>query len=136
MVDAVNVAAQSVAANAVVVFGSTRIRTGCTTRHEQGSGRFTLLRPGVYAVSFSANVGIPTGGTVVPVILNIVQDGEAIAGSRMVYTPATAGIVSNVATTVLVRVFETCCCSSISVRNDSGATITLQDANLTLTREC
>ena len=43
MIDAVNVATQSVATNAIVLFNSTRIHTGCSARHEPGSGRFVLL---------------------------------------------------------------------------------------------
>ena len=92
MIDAVNVATQSVATNAVVLFSSTRIHTGCSARHEPGSGRFVLLKPGVYEVEFNANVSIPTGGTVGPITLSIVQDGEAVAGSRMIFTPAAATV--------------------------------------------
>lgn len=137
MIDAVNVATQAVATNAVVLFSSTRIHTGCSARHESGSGRFVLLKPGVYEVEFNANVSIPTGGTVGPITLSIVQDGEAIAGSRMILTPAAVDELGNVSATVLVRVYEQGCCTTLSVRNDTPATtINVQDANFVITRHC
>lgn len=135
MIDAVNVATQLVAANTPVVFGNTRIKTGCSARHEQGSSRFVLLKPGVYQVAFNANVSIPEAGTVVPIILDLVQDGELISGSKMIYTPAAAGSLGNVSAVVLVRVFCDCCIS-LSVRNSSTQPINVQDANLVITREC
>lgn len=137
MIDAVNVATQSVAPNAVVLFNSTRIHTGCSARHEPGSGRFALLKPGVYEVEFNANVSIPTGGAVGPITLSIVQDGEAVAGSKMILTPAAVNELGNVSATTLARVYEQCCCSSLSVRNDTPATtINVQDANLIVARHC
>lgn len=137
MIDAVNVATQAVATNAVVLFNSTRILTGCSARHEPGSGRFVLLKPGIYEVEFNANVSIPAGGTVGPITLNIVQDGEPVAGSKMIFTPAAVDELGNVSATILVRVYEQCCCTSLSVRNDTPATtINVQDANFVITRHC
>ena len=136
MIDAVNVATQSVATSAIVLFGSTRINTGCSARHEPGSGRFVLLKPGVYEVEFNANVSLPVGATVGPIELSIVQDGEAVAGSKMIYTPAAVSTLGNVSATILVRVYEQCCCTTLSVRNDSAATVDVQDANLVITRHC
>lgn len=136
MIDAVNVAAQTVATNATVLFGSTRVHTGCSARHEQGSGRFVLLKPGVYEVEFNANVALPTGATAGPITLDILQEGEAVAGSKMIFTPAAAATLGNVSTTVLVRVYEQCCCTSLSVRNSTTVPITVQDANFVITRHC
>jgi hypothetical protein len=132
MVNAVNVPSQTVAVNGTVLFGSTRIKTGCSVRHEQGSGRFVAREPGVYEVSFAGNVTGATATT--PIALALYQDGELIAGSQMTYTPATAGAVGNVSKTVLARVFCDCC-SSISVRNVGTTAIQLDNANMTITRE-
>lgn len=136
MIDAVNVATQSVATNAVVLFNSTRIHTGCSARHEPGSGRFVLLKPGVYEVEFNANVSLPADATVGPITLSIVQDGEAVAGSRMIYTPAAVSTLDNISATVLIRVYEQCCCTSLSVRNDTTTAVNVQDANFVITRHC
>ena len=78
MIDAVNVPVQSVAANGSVLFASTRIKTGCATRHEAGSSRVILLSPGVYRVSFNGNVSIPTGGTVAQTSVAITQDASRL----------------------------------------------------------
>lgn len=136
MIDAVNVVTQSVATNAIVLFGSTRIATGCSARHEPGSGRFVLLKPGIYEVEFNANVSLPEGATVGPIELDIVQDGEAIAGSKMIFTPAAVDVLGNVSATVLVRVYEQGCCTTLSVRNDSATAVNVQDANFVITRHC
>ena len=136
MIDAVNVATQAVATNGTVVFANTRIHTGCSARHEQGSGRFVLLKPGIYEVEFNANVSLPTGATVGPITLDIIQDGEAIAGSKMIFTPAAVNEIGNVSATVLVRVYECGCCASLAVRNDTPSAINVQDANFVITRHC
>ena len=136
MIDAINVATQTVAAGAPVLFANTRIQTGCSARHERGSGRFVLLKPGVYEVAFNANVSLPTGATVAPITLDIVQDGETVAGSKMIFTPAAVDTLGNVSTTLLVRVYECGCCSSIGVRNDTTQSVNIQDANFVVTRHC
>ena len=135
MVDAVNVPVQTVEANGPVLFASTRLRTGCATSHEAGSSRIVLLSPGVYRVSFSGNVSIPTGGTVQQTSVSIIQDGEAIPGSNMLYTPAAVAVPGNVATDVLVRVYPCCAISTLSVRNTGAGAINIQDANIVVTRE-
>lgn len=135
MIDAVNVPVQSVAANGSVLFASTRIKTGCATRHEAGSSRVILLSPGVYRVSFNGNVSIPTGGTVAQTSVAVVQDGEPVAGSTMLYTPAAVAVPGNISADVLVRVYQCCSTSMISVRNTGADTINIQDANIVVTRE-
>lgn len=131
MIDAVNVPVQTVATNGTVLFANTRIKTGCSVRHEQGSGRFVALRPGVYKVSFSSNVAVTAAGAVA---LIIAADGEEVAGSRMTSTLAAAA-PENMSTTVLVQVFCDCCVA-LSVRNVSATAVTIDNANFVITREC
>ena len=135
MVNAVNVPVQTVVANGPILFASTRLKTGCATRHESGSSRIILLSPGVYRVSFSGNVSIPTGGTVQQTSVSIVQDGEPVPGSNMLYTPAAVAVPGNVATDVLVRVYNCCATSTLSVHNTGTGDINIQDANIVVTRE-
>lgn len=132
MIDAVNVPVQAVAVNSNVLFQSTRICTGCSVRHEQGSGRFVALKPGVYEVTYSGNVSVPT---VSQVILDLIQDGEPVAGSRVILTPSAADTPTTFSRTVLIRVFCDCCVS-LSVRNSGTTSINIQDANFVITREC
>lgn len=136
MIDAVSVPAQIVAANASVLFDSTRIRTGCSVRHEGGSSRFVALKPGVYRVSFGANVALPTGTAVAPTSMSLIVDGEAIAGTRMITTPAAAGAYNNISTDALVRVYPDGGAVSIGVRNTGTTAVSVQDANIVITREC
>ena len=135
MINAVSVPVQTVAVNSNVLFQNTRIRTGCSVRHEQGSGRFVALKPGVYEVTYSGNVSIPTGGVVAPIILDLLQDGEVVAGSRVLLTPAAVDTPTTISRTVLVRVYCDCCVS-LSVRNSGTTSINIQDASFVITREC
>lgn len=130
MIDAVNVAAQTVNVNSPVLFGATRIKTGCTVRHEPGSGRFVLTKPGVYRVTFNANISTTAAGTA---ILNVTQDGEAIAGASINATTV-AGASLPVSVTTLVRVY--CCDSSVSVTNLSTVEVNVTDANIVIDRMC
>lgn len=131
MIDAVNVPSQTVAVNGTVLFANTRIKTGCTVRHEQGSGRFAAVAPGVYEVSYSANVSAAAAGAATLVLM---QDGEEVAGSRATVTLA-ANAPMNVSKTVLVCV-PCDCCSALTVRNVSATAVTLDNANFVITREC
>lgn len=133
MINAVNVPVQTVAVNSPVLFASTKIKTGCSARHEQGSGRFVAIKPGQYMVDFSGNVSIPTGGTVVPIVLDLVADGDAIAGSRILLTPAAVNVPQTVQRSIPIQVYCDCC-ASLTVRNDGTAPINIQDASFTLTR--
>ena len=119
MIEAVNTAIQTVEPNGTLVFSSTSVNRGCTVRHRQGSGRFTALKPGVYKISFQANVAIPTGGTAGAISLDIVQDGESLAGSRMISTPV-----------------YRCDSANIAIRNTSGVAVNVQDANIVIDRLC
>jgi len=120
MIEAVNTAVQEVAANGTVVFSSTSVRKGCSVRHRQGSGRFVALQ---------------TGGTAGPISLDVTQDGESLAGSRRVSTPAAVDTYNNISTVVLVEVYR-CDNANISIRNTSGVAINVQDANIVIDRLC
>lgn len=135
MIEAVNTAIQTVEPNGTLVFSSTSVNRGCTVRHRQGSGRFTALKPGVYKVSFQANVAIPTGGTAGAISLDIVQDGESLAGSRMISTPAAVDTYNSVSAVVLAEVYR-CDSANIAIRNTSGVAMNVQDANIVIDRLC
>ena len=135
MIDAVNVPVQIVVPNGSVLFNSTRVRAGCSARHEEGSARFVALKPGVYRVAFNANVSIPTGVTVAPISLDIIADGDAVPGGRMLTTPAAVATPQSVSSLVLIKVYCNCCVS-LAVRNTGTTNINVQDANFVITREC
>lgn len=135
MIDAVSNAIQLVSVGGGVVFDNTRIRTGCTVRHEEGSARFVLLAPGVYSVHFSGNIAVPEGETVGPISVALAVDGETITASDAIVTPAAVDEYNNVSVSSLVRVYG-CGGASVAVENTSDIPINVQDANLIIIREC
>lgn len=131
MIDSVNVATQVVAVNAPVLFGSTRIKTGCTVRHEPGSGRFILTKPGIYKVTFSGTISAAAATTA---ILNIMQDGEAIPGAQIQVGTGAAPDIESGSVTTLVKVYG--CDSTVSVTNLGTTSLNISNANIVITREC
>lgn len=135
MIDAVTNAIQLVSVGGGVVFENTRIRTGCTVRHEEGSARFVILAPGVYSVHFGGNIAVPTGETVGPISVALAVDGEPITASDAIVTPAAVEEYNNVSVHALVRVYG-CGGTSVTLVNTGAIPINVQDANLVIIREC
>jgi hypothetical protein len=106
--------------------------------HRPGSGLVTLR--GVtdqcrarYKVTFGGNIAVPTGGTVEAISLALAIDGEAIAATTMIVTPAAVEEFFNVFGAVYLDIPRGCC-SQISVRNVSTQSIEVQNANLIVER--
>lgn len=139
MINSTNNTIQTIQPTANVLFNTNNVRTksceGCCgwLTHTEGSGIFTLTKPGVYKIHFNANVAPTVAG---PITLNITNAGESIIGGQM-NTPGTAvGVFSNVAAEVLVRVP---CNSSvvITVKNNTPTNpITMNNPSIVITREC
>ena len=113
--------------------------SGCNSiLHRAGSGLATLR--GItsqcrarFRVFFSGNIAIPTGGTVEAISLAIAVNGEAVASTTMIQTPAAVEEFANVASAVYLDV-PAGCCVSVSVRNTSTQAIDIQNANLIIER--
>ena len=94
-----------------------------------------------YQVTFNGNIAVPTDGTVGEIAIALAIDGEPIATSRAIVTPAAVDEYFNVTSTAIITVPKGCC-FNISVENVSrGATaadtptaINVQNANLVVTR--
>lgn len=133
MINSVSVVAQTVANNANVLFPVDRIRTRscqCACKgwlaHDLGSGIFTLTKEGIYEVEYNANI---TAGAAGAIFLELEQNGEPIGGTKAIYTVATAEALGHVSASTLVRV--PCGASmTITLGNNSGLGITVQDANI------
>lgn len=135
MINSVNVAEQTVAVDGNVIFDTDRVRTracacGGWLQHDNGSGVFTLVRPGIYKVEFNANV---TSAVVGDTTLAIESNGEVIGGTEMDYVVAVAGDFQNVSASTLV-VIQPYSSRSISVANLSADEVTVDDANIIITR--
>ena len=131
-------AIQTVAAGANVLFTDTVVSGNCAITHRDGSGLVTLRGltnqcRARFRVSFGGNIAIPTGGTVGPISLAIAVDGEAVATTTMISTPAAVEEYQNVFSAIFLDIPRGCC-SQISVKNIGEDPIEIQNANLIIER--
>lgn len=131
-------AIQTVASNQNVLFTDTVVKGNCSIVHRDGSGLVTLR--GItdqcrarYRVSFGGNVAIPTGGTVGPISIALAINGEAVAATTMISTPAAVEEYNNVFSAVFLDVPRGCC-FQVSVTNLTEDPIEVQNANLIIER--
>lgn len=131
-------AAQTVAANSNVLFTEVPVSGNCSMVHREGSGLVTLR--GItnqcrarFRAYFSANIGVPTGGTAAAISLAISLDGEPVDTSSMISTPAAVDEYNNVSSAIFVNVPKGCC-ETLAVRNTSTVPISVQNANLIVER--
>lgn len=131
-------ALQTVEANQNVLFTDTVVCGSCSILHREGSGLVTLR--GItnqcrarFKVTFGANIALPTDGTVGPISLAIAINGEPVATTTMIETPAAVEEFSNVFSAIFLDVPSNCC-SQISVRNITDQAIDVQNANLIVER--
>ena len=116
-------ALQTVLENQNILFTDTVVCGSCSILHRDGSGLVTLKGltnqcRARYRVSFGGNIAIPTTGTVGAISLAIAVDGEPIASTTMIETPAAVDEFSNVFSAIFLDVPRGCC-FTISVRNIS-----------------
>lgn len=131
-------ALQTVEANQNVQF-TDEVVSGCNSiLHRSGSGLVTLR--GItnqcrarFKAFFSGNIAIPADGTVEEISIALALNGEAIASTIMIETPAAVEEFSNVATAIFIDV-PAGCCVTLSVRNTSTQAIDVQNANLIIER--
>lgn len=131
-------ALQLVGENQNVLFTDDVTCGNCSIMHRPGSGLVTLR--GVtdqcrarFKVTFGGNIAIPTGGTVGPISLAISLEGESMASTTMIATPAAVENFWNVFSAIFVDVPRGCCVS-VGVRNTSDQAINVQNANLIVER--
>ena len=142
---------QEVALNSPILFDTSIPCSKGNVYHEGNTGNFILRGANTnnpcncfaqYQVTFNGNIGIPEGGTIVPVAVAIAVNGEPRLTSRAIFTPAAVGEFGNVTSTAIIKV-PRCCCFSLSVDAVPATTdptvvpapvIEVQNANLTITR--
>ena len=131
-------ALQTVEVNQNVLFTDTPVCGSCSILHRDGSGQVTLR--GItnqcrarFKAFFSGNIAIPADGTVEAISLALAINGEAIASTTMIQTPAAVEEFANVASAVYIDVPANCCVT-VSVRNTSTQAIDVQNANLIIER--
>lgn len=131
-------AIQTVDVNQNVLFTDAVVDGNCSIIHRDGSGLVSLKGltnqcRARYKVTFGGNIAIPTGGTAGPISLAIAIDGEPVATTTMIATPAAVEEFWNVFGAIYLDIPK-CCCSQISVTNTSTQSIEVQNANLIVER--
>lgn len=131
-------AIQTVAEGANVLFTDEVTSGNCSILHRDGSGLVTLRGltnqcRARFRVSFGGNIAVPTGGTVEAISIAIAVNGEPVAATTMISTPAAVEEYNNVFGAIFLDVPRDCC-SQISVRNLSTQDIEIQNANLIVER--
>lgn len=131
-------AIQTVPAGQAVMFTETAVPGNCSIMHREGSGLVTLRGltnqcRARFRVSFGGNIAIPTDGTVDSISLAIAINGEAVATTTMISTPAAVEEFHNVFSAIFIDVPKGCC-SQISVENISDQPIDVQNSNLIVER--
>lgn len=129
---------QTIEAGSNVQF-SDEVVSGCNSiLHRTGSGLVTLR--GItnqcrarFRVFFSGNIALPATGTVEAISMAIAVNGEAVASTTMIQTPAAVGEFTNIASAVYLDV-PSGCCITVAVRNTSTQAIDVQNANLIVER--
>lgn len=132
-------AVQTVAAGSNVTFTETPVSGNCSILHTDGSGLVKLRGLTTtqcrarFKVYFGANIAVPTGGTAGAISLALSVDGEPVATTTMIATPAAVEEYFNVGSSIYLEV-PACCCSTIGVRNIGTAAVNVQNANLIVER--
>lgn len=137
MINAVGVPAQEVLTQGTILFSTDRIRSrrgdacnGGWLVHDAGSGQFTLVNNScgcdVFEIQFNTNL---TSSTVGSLALVLQANGEAIGGTEMDYTPASANIYESVSSSTLVKVPRGASLT-ITVKNISASSVLVKDANI------
>lgn len=132
------VAEQTVLANQNVLFTDVVTSGNFSISHRDGSGLITLRGNtnqcrARYKVSFGGNIAVPTGGTVEAISIALALEGEGIASSTMIVTPAAVEEYFNVFGSMFIDVPRGCCLT-VSIKNTSTQSILVQNANLIVER--
>ena len=117
---------QSVSLNTPIDFVASMPCTRGNVIHENGTGIFILKGNtnqcfATYKVTYNGNIAITEGGTVTPIAVSIVVNGEPRISSRAISTPAAAEEFNNVTSTAIIKVPRGCC-FTLAIEYVSGIT--------------
>ena len=108
MVNATNNTIQEVEPGENILFNGVNVVTrssmdGCFgwLNYNENSGIFQITKPGIYNITFNANVAPTVAGVIT---VNITNSGDNIIGGEMVTPGATADEFENISTNILYRV--------------------------------
>ena len=129
---------QTIGANDSVLFQTALSSNSPSIIWRAGSGLVTLRGIGPqlrarFRVSYHGNVAVSTGAEVAPVILAVRINGEGIASSRTISTPAAVEEFNNVAASTFIDV-PAGCCTQISLANIGTTSIDVENVSMTVER--
>ena len=128
----VSIAAQTLPADGLVVFSTNVVDTGCMIDHVAGSTDTELRGPGVYPITFNADViPVATGQLTVRLLSN----GTPVPGAQTTIT-GVAAVRSNVAFAGIVKVLPSCpfVINKANIQVQVSAATNVENANLGVTR--
>jgi hypothetical protein len=136
MINSYSIISQAVAADGTLNFDTTRVLTGCTVKHADGTPTFTLTKPGYYYVTFNGTITDTAAGIVTVQLLN---GGVAVPGAEASITNAATTDERSFSFTTIVRVLPSCCAidntTTLTVAN-TGIAATYSVANINITKLC
>lgn len=135
MINSYNATTQNVLTDGPIIFSTNRILTGCTVI--RNGETFQLKKPGYYYVSFNADAAATTAVGLLTVELQ--NNGVAVLGAEASYTATTAGNISNLAFSTIIRVPPSCCAidntANLTLVN-TGIDATYSNVNINITKLC
>lgn len=129
---------QTVEVNDSILFQTALSSNNPSIIWRAGSGLVTLRGIGPqlrarFRVSYHANVALSTGATVAPVEIAVRINGESIASSLTMSTPAAVEEFNSVSASTLIDV-PAGCCTQISLANVGTTSIDTQNVSMTVER--
>lgn len=104
MIELSNTIEQTLQPGQSLVFDEVILKAGCCECHRNNTGSVKLRNNGVYALSFSGNIGGETAAT--PVQLSLSLSGSTLPETTMISIPAATTDRNNVSTSTRLR---NCC---------------------------
>lgn len=135
MINSYTITSQPVAVDDTLNFNVTRILTGCTVKHVDGSASFTLTKPGYYYITFNADVLGTAAGDITAELIN----GTTSVPGATATTTIAVGETASIAFSTIIRVLPSCAAidntTTLTVLN-SGVAATYSTANINITKLC
>ena len=136
MINAYSLVNQIVAVDELLDFDTTRVLTGCTVKHVDGTSAFTLTKPGYYYVTFNGTITNTAAGIVTVELFN---NGVAVPGAEASITNAAVTDERSFSFATIIRVLPSCCAidntTTLTVAN-TGIAATYSVANINITKLC
>ena len=135
MINSYSTVSQAVNVNGTINFDTTRILTGCTIKHADGTPTFTLTKPGYYFITFDGVISGTIAGIVTVELLN----GADAVPAALASTTIAIGNEATLNFTTIIRVLPSCPSidntTKLSIAN-TGVATTFTNVNINITKLC